>query len=311
MAFLPPRDPMPHSPTPAETRSPAPDAALAEDYARCLLVASSHYENFPTAARLLPRGMRAPVAALYAFARGADDLADEGEAPPGERLHGLARQEQLLDEALAGRPRGPVFRALADTAARHRLPRRLLADLLSAFRQDVLVNRYATFEDLRRYTRRSADPVGRLVLRLAGHRDEALDRLSDGVCTGLQLANFWQDLSVDLARGRIYFPLEDLERFDCPPEGLLSGEAPEGPFRNLLAHQAERTAHLLDRGSLLAPRVGGRLGFWIRWVRRGGHAILARSLELGPRLLRERPALGGRRRVATALGALADGMRGR
>jgi squalene synthase HpnC len=256
--------------------------------------------------------MRGPVAALYAFARGADDLADEGEAAAAERLRDLERQERSLEEALAGSPRGPVLRALADSARRFRLPASLLADLLSAFRQDVLVNRYATFEDLRRYTRRSADPVGRLVLRLAGHRDQELDRLSDGLCTGLQLANFWQDLSVDLARGRLYLPLEDLERFGCEPAAILAGRgAPIGGLTRLLALQGERTRALLDRGALLAPRVGGRLGFWIRWVRRGGRAILSRSLSLGPRLLRERPTLAPARRLAAALGALADGVRGR
>jgi squalene synthase HpnC len=298
------------SPSPAPS-PPAPGDSLARDYEHCLRLAASHYENFPTAARLLPRAMRAPVAAIYAYARGADDLADEGEASTCERLRALGEQERALGEALAGSPRGPVFRALADTVRRFGLPASLLADLLSAFRQDVLVNRYATFEDLRRYTRRSADPVGRLVLRLAGLRDRDLDRLSDGLCTGLQLANFWQDLSVDRARGRLYLPLEDLERFGCEPGSILAGRPPERGFAGLLALQGERTRALLDRGALLAPRVGGRLGFWLRWVRRGGRAILARSLSLGPRLLRERPALGPPGRLATALGALADGVRGR
>jgi squalene synthase HpnC len=284
--------------------------SLAHDYRACRTLAGAHYENFPTAVRLLPHDLRDPVGVLYAFARGADDLADEGRAGPGERLAALDRWERRLDEALAGRPEGPLFRALADMVQRHRLPVGLLRDLLSAFRQDVTVNRYATFADLRRYTRRSADPVGRLVLRLAGHDDAGLDRLADAICTGLQLANFWQDLSVDRRRGRLYLPLEDLDRHGCDPGEVLAGRG--GPaFRNLLADEIVRTRALLDEGAALAPRLGGRLGWWVRLVRRGGRAILARISRLGPRVLQHRPVLGGWSRLATGLAVLGDGLRGR
>jgi squalene synthase HpnC len=254
--------------------------------------------------------MRGPVAAIYAFARRADDLADEGILPAAARREALARLEQSLDEALAGQsPDGPL-RALADSVARFRLPDRLLRDLLSAFRQDTAVNRYATFEDLRRYCRRSADPVGRLVLRLAGRDEPELDELSDAVCSGLQLANFCQDLSVDLPRGRLYLPLEDLERFGCSAPSLLGGR-PDGDLAALAARQIERSSGLLRAGAPLGRRLGGRLGFWVRWVVRGGLAILERSAALGPRLLHERPVLGRPRQVALALAALGDGVRGR
>jgi phytoene/squalene synthetase len=152
--------------------------------------------------------------------------------------------------------------------------------------------------------------VGRLVLRLSGRADERLDRLSDELCTGLQLANFLQDLSVDLPRGRLYLPLEDLESHGCSPSRLLAGE-PSGDLEGLLARQLARTLGFLDRGAPLARHLKGRFAFWVRWVARGGRTIVQRSERLGPRLLRERPTLRASRRLAAALAALGDGARGR
>src|SRR6185295_7009493 len=182
-------------------------------YARCLHLARQHYENFPVASRLMPKSARPHVAAVYAFARIADDFADEGARSDSARLALLDDWRGRLHEAAsAAAPRddsdaSAVFLALGDTMRRYGLDVQLFDDLLSAFRQDVLVKRYASWSDLLDYCRRSANPVGRLVLRIAGHHDARLDEWSDRVCTALQLTNFWQDLEGDWVRGRLYVPL--------------------------------------------------------------------------------------------------------
>ena len=173
------------------------DGRLRAAYAFCEKMAAGHYENFPVASVLLPRRMRPHIAAIYAFARTADDVADEPGREPSERLSLLEDLGERLDEAARGSASDPIFIALADTIERCALPVALLHDLLSAFRQDVTVHRYATWTDVDDYCRRSANPVGRLVLRVAGVHDSAADRASDDVCTALQLANFWQDFGRD------------------------------------------------------------------------------------------------------------------
>ena len=176
-------------------------AELARAYAYCERIARSHYENFPVASRLLPARMRPHIAAIYAFARIADDMADEGTRPAAERVADLDRWGSRLTDALRGGPPSDphreVFVALRHSIEEHHLPPPLFHDLLSAFRQDVTVTRYATWEAVLDYCRRSANPVGRLVLRVAGYDREDLDSASDPVCTALQLTNFWQDLAID------------------------------------------------------------------------------------------------------------------
>ena len=204
------------------------DDPLGEAYAYCQQVARRHYENFPVASWLLPPEMRPHVAAVYAFARLADDFADEGTRDPAER-------ERLLDDWLerlhASMATGHkthigrgdhhlVFAALGATIRDRDLPVPLFEDLLSAFRQDVRVVRYQTWDDLFDYCRRSANPVGRLVLRIAGHRDDTLDAASDAVCTALQLTNFWQDLDIDWRRGRLYLPASERESAGARVEDL-------------------------------------------------------------------------------------------
>ncbi|MGH9347158.1 MAG: squalene/phytoene synthase family protein, partial [Vicinamibacterales bacterium] len=193
-------------------------AALASAYAACERDARTHYENFPVASLLLPRAMRPHVAAVYAFARAADDFADEGDRSAAERhalLDGWLRR--LHEAASSGEPGPPprrgepanaveIFVALGASIRAHALPVSLFEDLVSAFRQDIQTTRYASWSDLLDYCRRSANPVGRLVLRIAGCRDGALDAASDALCTALQLTNFWQDLRLDAERGRIYMP---------------------------------------------------------------------------------------------------------
>ena len=192
-----------------------------DPYDVCLDVARAHYENFPVASVLVPRAMCRDIAAVYAFARAADDFADEGDVDPATRHARLDDWERRVREAAAGVARddgtsdGAIFAALGRTMASRRLPLELFTDLLSAFHQDVDVARYATWEDLLDYCRRSANPVGRLVLRInsGGRDDAALDASSDAFCTALQLTNFWQDVTVDWQKGRVYLPREDLRRF--------------------------------------------------------------------------------------------------
>src|SRR5271156_814470 len=195
--------------------APASAHALDEAYAYCARLARSHYENFTIASWLMPRAMRPHMHAIYAYARIADDFADEE--------HDLAKLdawERELDLAYAGTPRHPVFVALADTAARFDIPREPFADLLRAFRSDVDFKGFDTIEDVLGYCRHSANPVGRLVLYLFGYRDPERQLLADRICSGLQLANFWQDVAIDRAKGRIYIPRRDMERFGYSVEEL-------------------------------------------------------------------------------------------
>src|ERR1700686_594744 len=193
-------------------------ANLEEAYAWCGRLAKSHYENFTIASWLMPRAMRPHMHAIYAYARIADDFADEHKS-----LAKLDEWERELDATYAGTPRHPVFVALADTARRFDIPREPFADLLRAFRSDVNFSGFDTIDDLLGYARYSANPVGRLVLYLFGYRDAERQRLSDLVCSGLQLANFWQDVAIDLTKGRIYIPRRDLERFGVTQEDLGDG----------------------------------------------------------------------------------------
>jgi phytoene synthase len=239
----------------------------------CERITRDHYENFPVASLFVPRGRRAFLTALYAFARGADDIADEGSLSPAERLRQLDIWETLLDACIAGKADHPVFVALGDTVARTGIPRKLLADLLTAFRMDVTVSSYRTFEDLRWYCRHSANPVGRLVLTVFGQATERTMDLSDHVCTALQLTNFWQDLSVDIARGRKYLPLDDCDRFgytDRDFETRRTGEA----FGALMAFQIRRTRDLFAQGRPLLQEVGGGLRFELELTWRGGNRVL-------------------------------------
>ena len=254
-----------------------------------------HYENFPVASLLCPARLRPAVRAIYAYARTADDLADEGAHGAAERLARLAAYEADLHAVAAGRaPSGEwpaVFGPLAQVLRDFRLPVALLADLLSAFRQDVVQHDYADRAQLLDYCRRSADPVGRLVLHLHGVADAASLARSDDICSALQLANFWQDLGVDTARGRLYAPLADCRRHAVAPAALLRGQADAG-LDALLCELCGWARALMLRGAPLVHRLGGRAGWELRLVVQGGLAILERCDRLGARLLGERPAVG-------------------
>lgn len=265
-------------------------------YEQCARLARTHYENFPVASWLLPAAMRPPVAAVYAFARIADDFADEGDRPPGERLRLLDEWRERLWRAAAGEPaqpdaHAPVFVALGHTIATHHLPVTLFEDLLSAFTQDVTTRRYRTWTDLMDYCRRSANPVGRLVLRIAGHEREELDAASDHLCTALQLANFWQDFARDWQVGRLYLPAEIAERFDAR-EADLRPEALTPEWRCALEHAAERTRPLFAEGRPVCDGVWGRLRFELRLTWLGGVTILDKLEATGFDPYHRRPTLG-------------------
>jgi hydroxysqualene synthase len=284
-------------------RAPAPN--LERAYAHCERIAREHYENFPVASLLVPRALRPHVWAVYAFARRADDFADEPRFA-GHRLRRLAAWERMLSAATGGRPRHPVFAALGHTIRTRALPEAPLGDLLSAFRQDVTVARYATYEALLDYCRRSADPVGRLVLALFDKLSPRRAAWSDALCTGLQLSNHWQDVGIDAARGRIYLPLEDLAAFGVAEEEILAGRMSDR-FRNLLAFEIARTRDLFDRGKPLCADVGGRLGLELRAVWLGGTGILDAIERAGCDVFARRPAHGTADRLRLAAGALVPG----
>lgn len=284
--------------------APAPGAreeALGRAYAWCERLARTHYENFPVASLLLPKRMRPAIAAIYAFARTADDFADETGIAEGERLRLLDDWEARLHRAAAGvapspdavaaDPHALIFIALADTMRAHRLPVAPFEDLLSAFRQDVTVKRYASWVDVLDYCSRSANPVGRLVLRVAGHDDPALDRASDALCTALQLTNFWQDLARDWAAGRLYVPLEERERTGAREDDLASGQlTPQ--WRAALRAAASRTRGLFAAGRPVCDGVRGRLRYELRLTWLGGTRVLDRLEEAGFDVFRRRPSLG-------------------
>jgi squalene synthase HpnC len=255
----------------------------------CASLARRHYENFPVGSRLIPKEIRSDVHAVYAFARTADDFADEPEHE-GHRLERLARWRELLFEAADGRAEDPLFLAVSDMIRRRKVPVEWMDDLIRAFEQDVRQNRHPTFDSLVQYARRSANPVGRLILWLHGRRDEALFALSDRICSALQFANFWQDVAVDWRKNRIYLPQNDMARFGYPEEDLARGVCDER-FRKLMAFQIERTRGVFREGRPLCDRVRGALGLELRLTWSGGIRILERIEANGYDVFRRRPAL--------------------
>ena len=277
---------------PAVGAPPVDGARLAAAYAHCARVARGHYENFTIGSWLLPRRLRDDLAAVYAFARGGDDLADEG--PEAGRLAALAAWEQKL-RACAADPSAaddPVFVALGHTIAAHALPVDPLRDLLRAFRRDAAgeTRAFATFPDLLEYCRGSANPVGRTVLALFGHRDGERQARSDQICTALQLTNFWQDVRGDLERGRVYIPQADLDRFPGSRDALAARRMTPG-FRQLLAFEVTRTRELFRAGLALANLTSGRLRREVRLFARGGMAILDRIEAADYDVFERRPTL--------------------
>lgn len=258
----------------------------------------------------MPADARPHIAAIYAFARIADDFADEGDREAGDRLALLADWQRRLDEAAEGRvaivghtEHDAVFVALAETLRTSAAGHGLLTDLLSAFRQDVTTKRYETWADILDYCRRSANPVGRLVLLVTGYRDEALARRSDAVCTALQLTNFWQDLARDWQNGRLYVPLELVRHHDAQPVDLDHANwTPE--WREALSDVGARTQALFAEGRPVADNVRGRLRWELRATWLGGRRILDRLTAADYDVFRARPSLDWRDAAGIAAGAV-------
>jgi hydroxysqualene synthase len=272
-------------------------------YAACLADARSHYENFPVASLLVPRAQRPHIAAVYAFARAADDFADEGERTADDRYRlldsWLCRVRDAASVGHSPRPLEPgepahtaaIFTAVGATMRARALPPHLFEDLLSAFRQDVATTRYASWSDVFDYCRRSANPVGRLVLRIFGYDDARLDEWSDAICTALQLTNFWQDFKLDFDRGRVYLPDEECRLHGASREALAAAHIDEA-WTMALASAATRTRALFDRGLPLCDAVRGRLKYELRATWLGGTRVLARLEAARFDVVARRPALG-------------------
>ncbi len=280
--------------------------SLSSSYAYCATLAQAHYENFPVGSVLVPKALRKHFYSIYAFARIADDFADEGydeNYSEPQRLDLLDEWRLMLRDALAGRAAHPVFIALADTQKSFDLPVSLFEDLLSAFRQDVVKRRYQTYAELTDYCRRSANPIGRLILLLFGYRDAERHLMSDSICTGLQLANHWQDVAVDLRKDRVYLPEEDLQRYGLSIAALKT-QSVSPAFCELMKFEVDRARQLFASGKPLCTLVGGRLGVELRVVWSGGAKILNAIEENGYDVFRKRPVITKRDKLQILFRAL-------
>ncbi|OGI48209.1 MAG: squalene synthase HpnC [Candidatus Muproteobacteria bacterium RBG_16_65_34] len=249
-------------------------AEIEAAHRQCREIARRHYENFPVASLWLPRTLRRPVAAIYAFARAADDIADEGNRADEERLELLDEYARRLDALDRGEaPAEPQFLALADTIRRRQLPLSLFHDLLNAFRQDVVKKRYADFGEVRAYCRLSANPIGRLLLILFRADTGPNRAASDAICTALQLINFLQDIESDYARGRIYLPQDEMRRAGVD-ESHIRARRCDPAWRALIDRQIARARELLRAGAPLGRALSGRIGFEMRLILAGGNRVL-------------------------------------
>jgi len=271
----------------------SPAAHVQKSYQHCLALARNHYENFPTASRLIRADLRPAVAAIYAFARTADDMADEGNETADKRLKQLDAWETLLERCVQSEVDHPVFLALGDAIRRHDLPVSCLHDLLTAFRMDVSIHAYASLNELLFYCRHSANPVGRLMLALHGVREPQALNASDAICTALQLINFWQDLSRDLPNGRCYLPDEWLTEANLNHRDLLQKELSEDISTRLqpvMQHAIAHASELMQKGQILPAFLPFRLRLQITATMRGGRAVLHKLGNMDP--LHARPKLG-------------------
>jgi squalene synthase HpnC len=281
---------------PAEYAIPAQAPSLSEAYSYCERLARSHYENFSVATWFLPKRLRQHFYNVYAYCRISDDLGDEtGDTQASLLL--LEEWEAELNACYNGSPRHPVFVALAGTVREFDIPKQTFADLLTAFRQDQTITRYPTFDDLLGYCHYSANPVGHLVLYLCGYRDPERQQLSDFTCTALQLANFWQDVSADYDKGRIYLPLEDLTRFRVS-ENDIAAKRNTPQFRELMRFEVQRAREWFDSGLPLVGKVSRELAIDLDLFSRGGQEILHAIERQDYAVLGNRPAISKTRKLA-------------
>ena len=250
-----------------------------------------HYENFPVASILMPRRLRKPVAAIYHFARAADDIADEGELPNEERLRRLDEFRAELKRIEANEtPHTALFTNIAAEVREHALPMRPLYDLLDAFSQDVVKKRYADFDELLDYCRRSANPVGNLLLHLYGEATPVNIAYSDAICTSLQLINFWQDVAKDWAIGRVYLPQDDLAKYGVSEAQIAEGRA-DDRWRALMQFEVRRAREMMLYGKPLGTILSGRIGLEMRMIIAGGLRILDKLEAADYDMFNRRPVL--------------------
>jgi squalene synthase HpnC len=281
---------------PAHYAIPATAPTLEEARQYCARLARTHYENFSVASWFLPRSLRQHFFNVYAYCRISDDLGDE-VGDPAASLELLEQWQRELDACYDATPKHSVFVALAETVREFDIPKREFSDLLRAFRQDQTVTRFETFNDLLAYCRYSANPVGHLVLYLCGYRDPERQQLSDFTCTALQLANFWQDISVDYEKGRIYLPLEDLRRFNVSQRDLADNQNTPA-FRAMMKFQVERARDWFRQGLPLIEKVDGELAIDLDLFSRGGQEILNAIEKQDYAVLGNRPAISKSRKLA-------------
>jgi len=286
---------------PESYRIPATAPSLEEARQYCERLAKSHYENFSVATWFLPKRLRQHFYNVYAYCRISDDLGDE-VGDPQQSLELLEQWETELNACYAGSPKHPVFVALAETVKQCSIPKHEFSDLLIAFRQDQTVTRFDTFNDVLAYCRYSANPVGHLVLYLCGYRDVERQRLSDYTCTALQLANFWQDVSVDYGKGRIYLPLEDLRRFGVTGDEIAERRATP-QFVAMMKFEVERARDWFARGLPLVKMVNRELAVDLELFSRGGQEILNAIERQGYDVLRARPEISKPRKLMLVLRA--------
>jgi len=291
---------------PPEYAIPPVAPSLAEARQYCRKLATNHYENFSVATWFLPKRLRQHFYNVYAYCRISDDLGDE-VGDPRASLQLLDAWQQELGACYAGSPKHPVFVALSETVQAFEIPKHEFSDLLTAFRQDQTVTRYKSFDDLLGYCKNSANPVGHLVLYLCGYKDSERQFLSDFTCTALQLANFWQDVSVDYAKGRIYLPLEDLHRF-AVSEDDIAHQRNTSAFVEMMKFEVERAREWFRQGLPLIQKVSRELAVDIELFSRGGQEILNAIEAQGCAVLGRRPVISKPRKLAlvarAALGKL-------
>ena len=280
---------------PASYRIPESAPSLREAQEYCAQLARSHYENFSVATWFLPKRLRQHFYNVYAYCRISDDLGDE-VGDPQQSLELLNQWEHELQACYAGTPRHPVFVALAQTVREFGIPQHEFSDLLIAFRQDQTITRFESFDHLLGYCKYSANPVGHLVLYLGGYNDAERQQLSDCTCTALQLANFWQDVTVDYEKGRIYLPLEDLRRFGVSPEDIARRRV-TSQFLELMRFEVERAREWFARGLPLVKKVNKDLAIDLELFSRGGQEILNAIERQGFDVLRSRPAISKPRKL--------------
>lgn len=280
---------------PGEYAIPEHPPTLAEARQYCRNLARTHYENFSVATWFLPRHLRQHFCNVYAYCRISDDLGDETNNPAAS-LQLLNQWEGELDACYAGHSRHPVFVALSESIRQFDIPKKPFADLLKAFRQDQTITRYSSFTDLLGYCENSANPVGRLVLYVCGYRDAERQALSDFTCTALQLANFWQDISVDWSKGRLYLPLEDLQRF-AVNEREIAESSNSSCFREMMKFEVSRAREWFNKGLPLVRKVDRSLAVDIELFSRGGQEILNAIEAQEFAVLGRRPAISSRRKL--------------